>query len=367
MAHPFRGSPMPECTSEGMETTSELATDSVESRSAAIVSAINHLAQHTISASHELSQHSASLSDAVSVVVQRDAVTKSFEHAIQAIRAETYRAYSQVEEALRVSHGLHNMGAADGPISLPGIDPGHEIHNLLSLVGIEGKNFYQLAETNLNMPRIIVGQTDGGTATSITSPTSLLLPTTKNAKILQHAYGRALRHKVDLIKSYITVMGIDNATSAPKRNKPAHEHDTLMTLPQKHRLGTFLDMNMVQPDGISQAKVDDSELVLAFLLPSGGYQYVEVISGNTKDEAGIGETDLVVPVSEDAIKLLYELYCGLKDFIAQRKATASAQGLAQAQPPHDPTDVALFRRMRHSGLDDEDKDDSGSKRMRTSD
>lgn len=366
MSHVFRASPAPEHPSQDIETTLEVATHSVETRSAAIVAAISSLAQQTISASNESSPHSANLSDAAPLIAQRDAVLKSFDDAIKAIRAETYRACSQVSEAMRMSQALNSKGPVDRSLNSPGIGPGDQTINLLGLVEIEGNSFYQLAKTNLGMPPIIISQADGSTAKSIKSPTYVLLPTTKNVKILQHAYGRALRYKVDLIQEYITSLGIEDATSAPKRNKPAHENDSLMALPQKHRLGTFLDMNTVQTGGAGEEKVEDSELVLAFLLPTGDQRHVEVISGNMKAKAGIGETDLVIPVSDDAIKLLYELYCGLKECIAQRKAAAGVQGPAQAHPAHDPADVALFRRMRYSGLD-EDDNDPGSKRMRTSD
>lgn len=363
MAHNCLGSPTPEHVSD-LEAASKHDTDSVESRLAAIVSAIGGLAQHAISATNELSQHPDS-SDAAPSIIQQDVVIKGFENAIQVIRSETYRAHNQVKEALRMSHTLKSKGCLDGSMSLPGIAQDHEISKLLGLINLEGKIFYNLAKPNMSMPQIIISQMDGD-ATPVISPTSIVLSTTKSVKILQHAYGRALQHKADLIRAYITALGMENATSAPKRNKPAHENESLMVLPQKHRLGTFLDVNMAQPQSMILEKVDDSELVLAFPLPAGGYQYVEATSGNVKDKAGVGKTDLVVPVSDDAIKLLYELYCGLKDCIARRKAAASAQGVAQTRPAEDPTDVALFRRMRSSGLDDENNNSIDPKRARTS-
>ncbi|KAK7924518.1 hypothetical protein PG985_006572 [Apiospora marii] len=363
MAHDCLGSPTPEHVSD-LEAATKHDADSVESRLAAIVSAIDSFAQHAISAANEVSQHP-DASDAAPFIMQRDAAMRGFRDAIQFIRSETYRADSRVKEALRMSHTLKNKGCLDGSMSLPGIGRDHEINKLLGLVNIEGRIFYNLTKPDMSMPQIIISQMDGD-VTPMASPASIMLPTTKNVKILQHAYGRALRHKADLLKAYTTALGMKNAKSAPKRNKPAHENDSLMVLPQNHRLGTFLDVNMAQSNSMIQKKVEDSELVLAFLLPAGGYQYVEAISGNVKDNAGIGETDLVVPVSDNAIKLLYELYCGLKDCISQRKAAAAAQGLAQARPAEDPTDIALLRRMRRSGLDDDDNNSAGSKRARTS-
>lgn len=186
-----------------------------------------------------------------------------------------------------MSQTLNSKGCIDGSMSLPGIGRDHEINSRLGLVNVEGKSFYKLAKADLSMPLLIISPIDGDVVPT-TGPTFIMLPTTKNVKILQHAYGRALRHKVDLINAYVAVLGMENTASAPKRNKPTHENDTLMVLQQKHRLGTFLDMNMVQSESMQYTKVDDSELVLAFPLPAGGYQYVEAITGNVKDKAGIG-------------------------------------------------------------------------------
>ncbi|KAK8137785.1 hypothetical protein PG984_001165 [Apiospora sp. TS-2023a] len=191
----------------------------------------------TIDEINESSQHFGSYDGGRSIFQHDDAV-ELFEAAIQAIRSETYRAHSQVKEALQMSQASQRKGCPDGSMSLPGIGDDHKINKLLGL----------------------------------------------------HAYGRARRHKVDLIKEYITFLGMKNAPLAPKRNKRRHEDDSLMLLPQKHRIGTVLDMNTVQSDSMVQSKVEDSELVLAFLLPAGDYQYVEAITGNVKDKAGIGET-----------------------------------------------------------------------------
>ncbi|KAK7951157.1 uncharacterized protein PG986_006885 [Apiospora aurea] len=353
-------------TSEGMEATSELAEDSIESRLGDIISAIKSLAQHAINTNDgSPSQQSLNPLNATLAFSQSNAITESFDRAMRAIRSETYRAAGQVDDALRVSQVSHLSGPVQGPITLPGIDRDHELNKLLNLVFTEGKNFYRLADTNPNMPSIIVDQEDGLAPLSKPPGTILLLPTSRNVKILQHAYGRALKHKVDLIQSYITAAGTDSAMAAPKRHKPAHENDSMTALPKKYKFGPFIDMKTVEIDGIMKEKTGTSELVLAFLLPSGDCQYVEVTSGNTKEKAAV-KSDLVVPVSDDAIKLLYELYGELKELIARRMATAGAQGPAQAQAAHDPTDVALFRRMRDTTLGDEDDNGPGSKRVKTS-
>ncbi|KAK8088221.1 hypothetical protein PG997_003182 [Apiospora hydei] len=353
--------------SDGMEATSELAEDSIESRLGDIISAIKRLAQHAINTNDgSPSQQSLNPLNATLAFSQSNAITESFDRAMRAIRSETYRAAGQVDDALRVSQDSHMSGPVEGSIALPGIDRGHELNKLLSLEFDEGKSFYRLADTNLNMPSIIVDQEDDLAPISISPGTILLLPTSRNVKILQHAYGRALKHKVDLIQSYSTAAGTGSAMAAPKRHKPAHENDSMTALPKKYKFGPFIDMKTAEISGIMKEKSGTSELVLAFLLPSGDCQYVEVTSGNTNEKAAVKDNDVVVPVSDDAIKLLYELYGELKELIARRMATAGAQGPAQAQPAHDPTDVALFRRMRDATLGDEDDNGPGSKRVKTS-
>ncbi|KAK8055281.1 hypothetical protein PG993_000508 [Apiospora rasikravindrae] len=244
------------------------------------------------------------------------------------IKRETDRASSQVNEALRMSQVSRIRGLVEGSSIQRGID---ELNKLLSVESVAGKNLYQLAGANLNIPNIHCSQYDGHThGVRRARPTFVLKPTAKNAKIIQNAYGRALKYKLDLIQLYITCVGTDNAMSAPKRHKPAHEDDSLTMLPQKCQLGPFLDLTTVEGDGSARKKDDSTELVLAFLLPSGDCRYVEAISGSTREKAALGK-HLVVPVSDGVIKLLYELYREMKASLGM-KPTSSRSGARTSAP-----------------------------------
>ncbi|KAI0125709.1 hypothetical protein BJ170DRAFT_443364 [Xylariales sp. AK1849] len=335
-------------TSEHHDGTSSMPT-AVDDHVSIILSQIKVLAEQVIAQGQSMAGETPEYGDTMAVAARRDDLVASFESAMKRIHSTAYAALRDITAALRVA--VPGLAGSDGngfSSKLPGIDVDHFLNTLLYISpGDENKLYYRLKGFGTRLPAITID-----VQSAIADPTQntyRLLPTTRNVRILQHTYGRALSYKTGLIQEYQNIAGTNALGYGQKRNKLPYEDEAMMALPKKHRLGSFLDMKICLPGSSIPTTVADGELVLGGQDASGQGEYREAISGQTRTLSALNDTDLIIELSEETIKLLYELYLSLKSEIKERKKAK----LDVRQGRGDSTGAdELHKRLRASGLDE---------------